>query len=165
MVLYKYFKNAPGTLPIQMVLSRVVCCQKPSFHITKCRDWFAKMQGRTVRPLIRLKVNTLVLRNETPFFLHQESILIQALGFHVLDKVDTLNYGGVSAMPPVPAPTPLHTVSMKSNQIFSLIREIYSPWNISALLDLGARMYTVNVQIFVVTIFCVLNFKVINFRG
>ena len=45
-----------------------------------------------------------VLFNEKPFFLNRESILIQALRFHVLDEVDTLNYGGVSALPPVPAP-------------------------------------------------------------
>ena len=76
------------------------------------------------------------LRNERPFFLHRESILVQALGFHVLDEVDTLNYGGVSAMRPVPTPTFFIQFSRKyfsQNRILPLIREIYSPRNISAL--------------------------------
>ena len=30
-----------------------------------------------------------------------------------MDEVDTLNYVGVSDMPPVPAPIPLHTVFTK----------------------------------------------------
>ena len=30
---------------------------------------------------------------------------MQTLRFHVLDEVDTLNYEGMSALPPVPAPT------------------------------------------------------------
>ena len=48
----------------------------------------------------------------------------------MLDEVDTLNYEGVSAMPPVPAPTPSNSL-VKSN--LPLIREIYSPQNIIAL--------------------------------
>ena len=31
----------------------------------------------------------------------------------VFDEVDTLNYGGVSAMPPVPAAIPFHKVFTK----------------------------------------------------
>ena len=34
-------------------------------------------------------------------------------GYIVLDEVDTLNYVGVSDMPPVPVPIPLHTVFVK----------------------------------------------------
>ena len=41
-------------------------------------------------------------RNKNPFFVHCASILIQALGFYDLDETDTLKYGGMSAMPPVP---------------------------------------------------------------
>ena len=32
-------------------------------------------------------------------------MLIQAVGFHLLYEIDMLNYGAVSAVPPVPAPT------------------------------------------------------------
>ena len=76
------------------------------------------------------------LRNEKPF-LHRELILVMALGFHVwdwhgsarlvLDEVDTLNYVGMSDVPPVPTPIPLQTVFAKilfAKSNLPLIREI-----------------------------------------
>ena len=61
--------------------------------------------GRTVGPWTWLDVHTLVSQQRKPFVLHREAILIQALWFHVVDDVETLNYEGVSAMPPVPTHT------------------------------------------------------------
>ena len=79
---------------IQTVLTWVVCRRKPFLKlIAKCWDWFTKTQGR------------LVFSQQKVSPLHHESILIQALWFHVVDDVEVLNYGGVSTMPPVPTPT------------------------------------------------------------
>ena len=50
--------------------------------------------GQKTKTITRLEVNTLVSLQRKAF-----------LGFHALDEVDTLNYGRVSAMLAVPAPT------------------------------------------------------------
>ena len=57
------------------------------------------------------------------FFFHRESI-------YVFDKVDTLSYGGVSALLPVLTPTSSYSFR-KSN--LPLTREIFGPQNISTL--------------------------------
>ena len=95
-------------------LSGILSLRKPFLKlIAKCRDWFAKTintsQGRHT-----------IFSATKNFLLHHESIHVQALRFHVLDyhgsarlvldEVDTLNYGGVSTMPPVPTSIPLHTI-------------------------------------------------------
>ena len=50
-----------------------------------------------------------------------------------MDNVETLNYGGVSAMPPVPTPISLHSFCEDTlrNRILPSIRETYSPQNIA----------------------------------
>ena len=63
--------------------------------------------GQNCEAIIRLEVDTFVSLQQK-FFRPSSRvnlIFLQVLGFHELGEVDTLNYGGVSAMLLVPAPT------------------------------------------------------------
>ena len=87
------------------------------------------------------------------FFPHHEAILIQVLWFHVVDDVERLITKSGVPMPPVLChlSLPLRTVFVKillAKSNFPLIREIYSPRNISAVgininLSLNYQSYTV----------------------
>ena len=101
-------RKLPVHSQIQMILSRVVCRQKPFLQSAK-REMQGLVHARHRAEQQDHKYNLQAIRqflcNNKHFFLHRESILIQALGFHVLDEVDTFNHEGVSAMPCIPAPT------------------------------------------------------------
>ena len=129
-------RKFPVHSQIQTVLFRVICRWKPFLQlIVKCRDRFAKTRGRTVRPWTRLEVHTLVSLQRKPFFFKHDSILIQALRFHVVGDVERL-ITKACAMPPVTCPYLFIQFPWKYspwNRILPLIHEIYTLRNISAL--------------------------------
>ena len=109
MALYKYFKKAPsilqnpnGFLSGRMLLEAISSANREMLGLVH------QDIGQNCKTINMTRSQYASLCNEKPFFLNLEPILIQVLGFHllhVLDEVDMLNYGGVSAMPPVPTPT------------------------------------------------------------
>ena len=107
MALYKYFKKVPSALPNP---NGPLSGRMPSEAISSANHEMLALVHRDTGQFSKT-INTTwgqyakFLHNEKPFFLHRESILIQELGFRVLDKFDTPGYGSVSAMPPVLTPT------------------------------------------------------------
>ena len=64
-----------------------VCRWKPFLQlIVKCRDRFTRHRAEQEDHKHKSKSIHYFPCNKKPFFLHRESILIQALGFHLLDE-------------------------------------------------------------------------------
>ena len=106
MALYECFKKVPNALPIPNgSLWGCMLSEAISLAIWDVRIGSPKHRAEQYDHKYDLRSIRWFLLNEKPFFFHCKSILIQALGFHVLGEVDVIDYEGVSAMPPVLAPT------------------------------------------------------------
>ena len=136
---YKNFKKLPSVLPNPngFLSGRTVCRQKPLLQlIVKRRDRFTKTQGGTVRPWTWLEVHTLRSPQWMPLFLHRESILNSGAMVPRGGRCRNAKLWRRECYATCPHRSLFVQFSQKyfsQKRILPLIREIYSPRNISAL--------------------------------
>ena len=104
-LLYKYYESSQCTPKSKWSFLRLYAVRRFLQLFTKCDVGSTRQQTEQQYHKYNLKLIRQFLHNEKHYFLHDQSILIQALGLHVLGKVNTFHYGGMTAMLSHHAPT------------------------------------------------------------